>query len=150
MDEPRVARSSKYFFISLCTYIFSKNILKIINMKLLINVWRYQKCNQKEVVNRSRDITKQKGQKDKNTRHDTENIRSSIMNQLKTRGERRCSERERNSCSARGTRIVTLVTNTVISHTRGNNLIIHTTNGTYRWSFMAHTLNIFYCSIRNN
>ena len=59
--------------------------------------------------------------KDKRTNSDLLNITQQTKDQatrmpLKTSGELRCSEKINSSCSACGTRRVTLVTNPVINH----------------------------------
>jgi len=52
---------------------------------------------------------------------------------LKTGGELRCSGREGSSCSTRGSRHVTLVTNPARSHVWGKDREVLTTSGTYPW-----------------
>ena len=47
------------------------------------------------------------------------------------------SERVSSSCSTSATRRVILVTNPVISHERGKNREVLTTNGAYPWSFVT-------------
>jgi hypothetical protein len=56
---------------------------------------------------------------------------------LKTRGELMCSGRISSSCSTSGTRRVTLVTYTAISHEWGKDRKVLTTSETYPWSFMT-------------
>ena len=60
---------------------------------------------------------------------------------LKIGGELMCSGRVFCSCSTSDTRRVNLVTNPVISHERGKNQEVFTTNGTYPWLFVTQ---IFY------
>ena len=60
------------------------------------------------------------GQKKKYKR--TNNDLQNIHIKLKTRGELRCSGKVSSSCSISYTRRITIVTNPVISHERGNNL----------------------------
>ena len=50
---------------------------------------------------------------------------------------KRCSGRVDSFCSTSGTRRVNLATNPVISHERGNDREVHTTSGTYLWSFVT-------------
>jgi hypothetical protein len=57
-------------------------------------------------------------------------------------GELRCSVRVSNSCSTCATCRVTIVTNPVISHEWGKDLIVITTNGTHPWSFLTQILRI--------
>jgi hypothetical protein len=49
-----------------------------------------------------------------------------------------CFGRMSSFCSTRDTRRVHLVTNQVISHERGKDREVFTTNGTYPWSFVTH------------
>ena len=55
----------------------------------------------------------------------------------KVGGELRCSGRVNSSCSTSGTRHFNLVTNPVISHERGKDRKVFTTNGAYPWSFVT-------------
>ena len=78
-------------------------------------------------------MAERKGQMDKqrSTKHYTENKRSSNTNPTKTRGELRCSWRVGSSCSTIGTCRVTLVTNSesVISHEWGKGQELLMTSG---------------------
>jgi len=67
---------------------------------------------------KDRQWPNEKGQKDKqrSTKHYTENYRSSNTNPTKTGVKRRCSGRVSSFSSTSGTRRVNLVTNPVISH----------------------------------
>jgi hypothetical protein len=64
-------------------------------------------------------------------------LKSSNTNPTENRVELRCSGRVSSSCSTSDTSRVNLVTNPVISHERGNDRELFTTNGTYPWSFVT-------------
>jgi hypothetical protein len=73
-------------------------------------------------------------QKDKqrSTKHTHKTKDRVTQTPLKTGGELMCSGRVNCSCSTSGTHRVNLVTSTVISHERGKDREVHTTNETYR------------------
>ena len=52
-------------------------------------------------------------------------------------GELRCPGRVSSSCSTRGSRCVTRVTNPVISHELEKDRVVMTTHGTYLWPFVT-------------
>ena len=56
---------------------------------------------------------------------------------IKPGGELRCSGRVGSFCSTSGTSRVNLVTNPAISHEWGKDREVHTTSGTYPWSFVT-------------
>jgi hypothetical protein len=97
-------------------------------------VWRY---NQKPQIGewQTTQWPREKGQNDKqrSTKHGTENKWSGNTNLTKTWGELRCSGRVISSWSTSGTLRITFVINPVISHERGKVRIVITTNWTYRW-----------------
>jgi hypothetical protein len=61
-------------------------------------------------------------------------------------GELMCFGRVNSSCSPCGHRRVTLVRNPVISHERGKDRIVITTNGTYPWSFVTQ----IFCNVKTS
>ena len=87
-------------------------------------------------------MAKEKVQKDKqrSTKHTYKTKDRVTRTLLKTGGELMCSGRISSSCSTSDTRRVNLVTNPVISHERGNDREVFTTNGTYPWSFVISNL----------
>ena len=90
--------------------------------------------------NRQRNGQKKKMQKDKqrSTKHTHKTKDRVTQTPLKTGGELMCSGRVNCSCSTSDTHRVNLVTSTVISHERGKDREVHTTNETYPWSFVTH------------
>jgi hypothetical protein len=88
----------------------------------LRTAWRYQRGNQKLVINLRTDNAMDKRKKDKRTSNglrNTENEQSNYANPTKTMYELRCSGRVNSSYSTR----VIRVTNSVISHKWGKDLI---------------------------
>ena len=79
--------------------------------------------------------TAEKEQKDK--QRSTKHTHKTKDRVAQTGNELRCSGRVGSSCSTSGTRRVNLVTNPVITHERGKNREVFTTNGTYPWSFVT-------------
>jgi len=61
---------------------------------------------------------------------------------LKTGNELRCSGRVNRSCSTSGTRRVNVVINPVLSHECEKDREVHTTSGTYPWSFVTQIFHI--------
>ena len=95
-----------------------------------------------EAVNLRTDNT---GAKSKRTNNGLQNITLktkdwALQTPLKTGGELRCSVKTSSSCSTCGTSRITLVTNQLISHERGKDQIVITTNRTYPWSFVTQIL----------
>jgi hypothetical protein len=61
-----------------------------------------------------------------------------------SKGELMCSGRMSSSCSTRDTRRVDLVTNPLISHERGKDREVFTTNGTYSWSCVTQIVILYF------
>ena len=86
--------------------------------------------NQKDRQYNDRKKKEKKGKKRRS--NDIQNTTQKAGDEL------RCSRRVSSSCSSRRTRRVTLVANPMISHEKGTDGIVITTNGTYPWSFVTH------------
>ena len=95
-------------------------------------VWRYQREVIKIRKSKDRQHNAQKKKyKQRSTKHTHKTKDRVTWIPLKTGGELMCSRRVSRSCSTSGTRRVNLVTNPVISHERGKDREVFTTNGTY-------------------
>ena len=103
-------------------------------------VWRYERGNQNPYIEEEQTTQwpKEKVQKDKqrSTKHTYKTKDRVTRTPLKTGGELRCSGRVSSSRSSSGTPRVNLVTNPVISREWGKDREVHTTSGTYSWSFV--------------
>ena len=90
-------------------------------------VWRYQRGNQNPYIEEEQTTQwrREKVQKDKqrSTKHAYKTKDRVTQTPLKTGDELKCSVRVRSSCSTSDTRRVNLVTNPVISHERGKDLV---------------------------
>ncbi len=74
------------------------------------------------------------------TTHYTETKRLGNTNRNTYWGECSIPERASSLCSTSGNRRVTLIINPLISHEQRKGRIGVTTNGTYLWSIVTHTL----------
>ena len=103
--------------------------MQVVNHSSIIKhwtkVWIYQRGNQKD---------RQYNDRKKNDKKRSNDLQSTTQ---KAGDELRCSRRLSSSCSSRRTRRVTPVANPMISHEKGTDGIVITTNGTYPWSFVT-------------
>jgi hypothetical protein len=86
--------------------------------------------------------------KNKRTNNDLQNITQKTKDRttrtkIKTGCEVRCSGKESRSCFTCGARRGTLIRNPVISHEKGKDRIMITTNGIYKWSFVTRSISAF-------
>ena len=107
----------------------------------IIRVWRYQRGNQNLYIEEEQKTQwpEEKVQKDKerSTKHTHKTKGRVTRTPLKSGGELKYSGRVSSSCSTSDIRRVNLVTSPVISHEWRKDREVHTTSGTYPWSFVT-------------
>ena len=102
-----------------------------------------------ETINRSRTDNAMVKRRDKRTNNNLQKITQKTKDRAartpsKIRSELRCSGRVISSCSTCDTRSVTFVTNPVINHEWRTYWIVLTTNGTYTWTQILHSITVVF------